>query len=185
MLENIRKIGRLKNEYQSDYPQLSANLTLINSNISELPGFVDLAHDLGIQHITGRHLILCEGLDIDHEIIRDEVMANSLIETARKKAAGYGITFAVPGYSSRTAPKSCRAPWDRLYISSNGDVSVCPRIHVYEGTGNLIREDCEDVMDSTQLADLRNQFMTGNYKNPVCGICNENREEKIAIDQGF
>lgn len=185
VLTNIRKLDRLKKEHNSNYPRLCANLTLINSNIGELPEFIDLADDLGIEDIRGRHLILNEGLDMDNEIIRDKVYANNIIEFAKKKASRYRISFSVPQYSERVDSKLCRAPWHQLYISSNGDVSVCPRIHLYARIGNLIHEDLRSVIRSREMKDLRNQFNKGDFKNPVCRICMANKELETPIDQGF
>jgi len=185
VLANVRKLDRLKKEHNSNYPRLCANLTLINSNIGELVEFTDLAHDLGIENISGRRLILNEGLDNDDEIIRDKAYANSIIESAYKKATGYGMSFSIPKYSEQIVPKSCRAPWHQLYISSNGDVSVCPRIRLYARIGNLIHEDLRSVMRSNEMTDLRNQFNKGEFKNPVCRVCMANEEFEIPIDQGF
>jgi radical SAM protein with 4Fe4S-binding SPASM domain len=185
VLANIRKLDRLKKERNSKYPRLCANLTLINSNIGELIEFLDLAHNLGIEEIRGRHLILNKGLDINSEIISDKAYANSIIESAHKRATKYRMSFSIPRYSEQIVPKSCWAPWHQLYISSNGDVSVCPRIHLYIRIGNLLNQDLKSVIRSNEMKDLRNQFNKGEFKNEVCGICMSNKESEIPIDQGF
>ena len=185
VLNNIRKLNRMKKEHNSKYPRLCANLTLINSNIGELLEFVDLAHDLGIEEIRGRHLILNKGCNTDSEVIKNKIYANSLIESAYKKATGLGMSFSIPLYLKQNDPKSCRAPWNQLYISSDGNVSVCPRIHLYTRIGNLIQEDLRDIIKSNEMRDLKNQFNEGKFKNPVCRICMENRESDVPIDQGF
>jgi radical SAM protein with 4Fe4S-binding SPASM domain len=185
VLANIRKLGRMKKERNCSHPRLCVNMTLINSNINELPEFVDLAHDLGIVEIRGRHLILNEGLDISSERITDYACANSILEFAGKKASGYGMSFSVPKFLDQTLPKACRAPWQQLYISSNGDVSVCPRIHRYIKVGNLLREDLRNVLRSREMINLKKQFRISRFENPVCEICLANRETEIPIDQGF
>lgn len=184
---NIRRLNELKKERNGKYPRLCANLTLINSNIDELIEFVDLAHSLGIENIRGRHLILNQGLDMDDEIIHDRVRANNVIDSACTRARECGISFTIPFYSDsdQVPPKNCRAPWCQIYISSNGDVSVCPRIHVYERIGNLIDADWQTVVGSSAMKDLKRQFIAGDFNNPVCGICMANKESEIAIDQGF
>jgi len=185
VLRNISRLVDARNEKGSDLPVLYANLTLVRSNIEELPGFVDLAASVGLQMIVGRHLILNEGLDTDGEVISDPDRANHLIEKARSEADRHGITFSVPPYPGRKDSKGCRAPWNQLYISSTGDVSVCPRIHRYAKVGNLIRQDLADVVRSREMRDLRREFITGEFTNPVCGICMANRETEVRIDQGF
>jgi len=140
VVDNIKKINRLKKECNSMHPRIAANLTVIRSNIYELAEFVDMVHALGVEEIRGRHLILNQGVDMNNEIIRDKQHANTMIESAHRKAKNYGMHFSIPRYSEKNTPKSCRAPWFQLYISSNGDVSVCPRIHYYATIGNLVHD---------------------------------------------
>lgn len=185
VLTNIRKLDRLKKERNSALPRICANLTLVRSNIEELVEFVDLANELNIQEITGRHLILNKGLDMSSEVILDKVYANGIIDEAAQKANGYGIKFFVPTYEDTLQLKSCRAPWQQLYISSNGDVSVCPRIHQYSKIGNLLTESLENIISGNGMADLRRQFTEYDFVNPVCDICMNNRETESDIDQGF
>ena len=182
---NIDKINCVKKRRSSDYPRICSNLTLINSNIGELLEFVQLAHEHGINEIRGRHLILNEGLPMDGEIIRDKNAVNELIDNAYQKAVDYGIKLSIPKYSDEMTKKRCRAPLSQLYISSNGDVSICPRIHMYENIGNLIKDDLQSILGSTKLEDIKNQISAKVFKNPVCGICIENRESENPINQGF
>ncbi len=186
VMENIGKLHRLKQKHGKDKPRLGANLTLMRANLTELPGFVDLAHNSGIEEIRGRHLILNEGLDMNDEIIRDKNTANGIIESARAKAAEHGIEFSIPLYTDGPGQsKACRAPWNQLYISSNGDVSVCPRIHRYDCIGNLIESGFKKVITGRKMKSLRNQFETGAFANSVCEICLLNRESEVPINQGF
>lgn len=185
VLANIMKLARMKEERYSIYPRLAANATLINSNITELVAFVDLAHLIGIEVIRGRHLILLEGMDMEDEIIRDRIHANNVIEDTRAKAAEYGMTFSIPSYAEQPIPKECHPPWNQLYIASNGDVAICPRISQYSTIGNLICESLEHVLESREMKDLTHQFDKGEYSNPVCGICIEGMEAEVPIDQGF
>ncbi len=185
VISNIKKLAALKNQRSVTHPKICANLTLIRTNIEELPDFVDLAHEIGITEIRGRHLILNKGLGMNDEVILDVSHANRLIEEGEKKAKSFGMDFFVPKYPVASDAKQCRAPWERLYISSNGDVSVCPRIHKYEKIGNLIEQSLASIIHGDELNDLKDQFERSDFKNPVCEICMANKETEIAIEQGF
>lgn len=185
VLANIKKLDSLKKERKSRRPRICSNLTLVNSNIDELVDFVELAHGLGIERIIGRHLILNKSLNMDNEKIRDKARVNSILDSAEKKAAGYGMSFSIPRYKDEVKPKQCRAPWSQLYVSSNGDVSVCPRIHMYAKIGNLLTDSFKSIIGSSAMADLRKQFDERSFSNPVCGVCMDNLEAELAIDQGF
>lgn len=185
VLSNIGKLLSYKKEFKSKFPRVCTNLTVVNSNIGELVEFVDLAHNVGVERIIGRHLILNQGLDVDNEVIKDKVLANGIIAEAEKRALAYGMSFSIPKYENEFKPKTCRAPWHQLYISSNGDVSVCPRIHVHEKIGNLVTDSFCNVVSSKKLKSLKKQFDKLDFNNPVCGICMENLETEQSIDQGF
>jgi MoaA/NifB/PqqE/SkfB family radical SAM enzyme/SAM-dependent methyltransferase len=185
VIRNIEMVHRMKERAGTMKPRLCANLTVINSNIGELPDFVTLAHELGISEIRGRHLILNEGMEMDTEVIRDEAYANGIIDTAYELTVRYGMTFHIPRYPSNGGEKNCRAPWSQLYIASNGDVAVCPRIHKYSTIGNLIYQEMHTLLSSTALADLQRQMQSRSFSNPVCGICTQNKETEIYINQGF
>ena len=184
VISNIRELTRLKKKLNSRLPHICTNLTVVNSNIGELLEFVDLARSIGVERIIGRHLILNEGLDMENEIIKDQSRANEILDAAEKKAVHYGMTFSIPRYGVLT-PKQCRAPWQQLYISSSGDVSVCPRIHMYEKIGNLLTDSFDSIVKSDEMNTLKNQFNNLGFRNPVCGICMENRETEHPINQGF
>lgn len=182
---NMQRLAALKRERSAHLPRLCANLTLVNSNLGELPDFVLLAHSLGIEEIRGRHLILNQGLDMSGEMVTDPELANRIIRTAGERAAQLGLAFAIPLYGSAGEKKRCRAPWTQLYIASNGDVSVCPRIHTHVTVGNLLRDSLRTLEKSPALKALRREFTEGRFTNPVCAICLENGETRVPIDQGF
>ncbi len=185
VVSNIRKLDSLKKERNSQLPRICTNLTVVNSNIGELVEFVDLVRNLGVERIIGRHLILNKGLDMDNEIVKDKARANGIIATAEKKALGYGMSFSIPRFVTQRTSKACRAPWNQIYLSSNGDVSVCPRIHRYTKIGNLLTESFKSIITGHAMSDLRRQFKDCRFDNPVCSVCMDNLENEVAIDQGF
>jgi len=47
VLNNIRKVNRIREKTGSQYPEVTLLFVLMQQNIHELPAFVDLARDLG------------------------------------------------------------------------------------------------------------------------------------------
>lgn len=185
VIANVKKLAALKEERNSPLPLICANLTVVNSNIAELPDFVELAHSIGIGRIVGRHLILNKGLDMSLETISDKARANEIIDAAEARARAIGMEFSVPRYHDVAEPRNCRAPWGQLYIGSNGDVSVCPRIHLYAKLGNLLEESFESVIEGKEMKSLKQQFSEGRFENPVCQVCMAGLETELPIEQGF
>ena len=185
ILTNIERLATLKKKKNSLLPSIGINLTVIESTIRQLPEFIPLVHKLGVQEIRGRHMILNEPLDNDDEIIRDYDEANRILDTAEKQSSALGLRFNIPRFVKTPEKKACIAPWDQLYISSNGDVAVCPRTHVYEKIGNLVQQELPEILSGQALKQLRWQFFRKQYANPVCETCLTNREHEIPINQGF
>ena len=161
VLNNIQEIARRKIQKQSNIPRIGANLTCMKSNIEELPDFVRIASKVGIEFIRGRHLILLEGLGMKKESLIDSLdKTNDIIKKAHEIAKKENIAFYVPLLSKEVRKDFCYRPWTQLYISSNGDLTVCPRISQYEILGNLLKDDFEEIYyKSKAIEDLRKNFV--------------------------
>lgn len=77
----------------------------------------------------------------------------------------------------------CTKPFGYLNIWSNGDISPCCNFYGKSLTfGNIADDSLIDVYNGDQMADLRQQMLSGNI-NKVCRVCMENREN--LIDDGI
>lgn len=187
VLGNIRAIARRKSQKQLKNPYVGANLTCMKSNIEELPSFVRMASDVGIEFIRGRHLILLEGLDMKKESLIDTISkTNDIINESKEIAKKYNISFHVPLLDKEVRNYvPCNKPWTNLYISSNGDLSICPRISQFELLGNLLTDDFEEIYyQGKAIKDLRKSFIDQNY-NKLCRICIKGLVEREEISQKF
>lgn len=188
VVKNIERINALKQQRGSARPQLCINMTILKSNIHEMPEFVRFASALGIEIITGRHLILLEGCDIGNESLYGDIeSANKIIQEARRIAHECKIAFNVPLLTKEIEKKAiCTRPWDALYISSNGDVSCCPRISRTRCFGNLHDSSFEDVFYTNTVVDsLRISFLNGCVDNAICKWCADGMEQRETINQQF
>ena len=188
VVKHIERVNAYKNQRGLKLPQLCINMTIMKSNISEMPSFVTFALKLGIEIITGRHLILLEDCDTGNEILYNDIeKANEIIREAGTLARKNNIAFNVPLLSTAIEKKYlCERPWDSLYISSNGDVSCCPRISRVRSFGNLLNSSLEDVFYTNATVDsLRTSFLNGCVDNEICKWCAEGLEQRKTINQQF
>jgi MoaA/NifB/PqqE/SkfB family radical SAM enzyme len=89
---NIAYLAERKRLRQSALPKLVFNLTLMKSNLDELEAFVDLAQQLGVSEIGGRHVAVFEGLGMENEsLVHDKQRANERFHAMLEKAARAGI----------------------------------------------------------------------------------------------
>src|SRR6185295_6874579 len=73
-------------------PLLQFNIVLMRSNLEELPVFVDLAAELGVEQIACRHLMPYQGLDMDDETtVSVPERANERFHAMLERAAQMGI----------------------------------------------------------------------------------------------
>ena len=185
VMTNIQRMVEAKKQMGSG-PVIAVNMTLLHSNIEELPDFVSKAVKLGVQTISGRHLILNKGLGMQKELITDFARADQLIECAQSIADTAGVLFNVPLYNvPKPSKKNCTAVFNQWHVSSNGDVSICPRIHKHIIVGNILSQSFETIYTGQSLQNLKAEFKTGKFTNPVCSLCLRNKEIEIEIDQGF
>jgi len=188
VIKNIEKINAYKKQTGSKLPQLGINMTIMKSNIHEMPRFVEFASGLGIEIITGRHLILLEDCKTEKESLYEDIdRTNEIIQEAAAAAQKNKIIFSVPPISSDIEKRSlCARPWDTLYILSNGDVSCCPRISRVKNFGNVMTGSFEDVFYTNSIIDsLRISFINGCVDNAICKWCADGLEQRQTINQYF
>ncbi|MBV1905656.1 MAG: radical SAM protein [Pseudomonadales bacterium] len=79
--KNIAMLSRMKKEQGSLTPRLQFNVTLMRSNLEELPEFVALAEQLGVERIGCRHLMPYADLDMQSEsLAHDPGSANEYFQ---------------------------------------------------------------------------------------------------------
>jgi MoaA/NifB/PqqE/SkfB family radical SAM enzyme/SAM-dependent methyltransferase len=188
VVKHIDTVKSYKKRRGLTLPQLCINMTIMKSNIHEMPEFVKFASKLGIEVITGRHLILLEDCDTGNEILyNDRERTNEIIIKAGRMAQESNVVFNVPLINREIEKKTvCARPWDSLYISSNGDASCCPRISRIRSFGNLLNSSFEDVFYTNAAIDsLRISFLNGCVDNEICKWCAEGLEQRKTINQQF
>lgn len=67
LIKNIDYLNKRKKKIGSTLPRLQFNIVLMQSNIAELDGFIDLAEKLNVEWIAARHLLVMKGLDVENE----------------------------------------------------------------------------------------------------------------------
>ncbi len=168
-LQNITRLVERKRASGSERPILTANLTIMRSNIDELVDFVDLVADIGMECVRGRHMMLFEECPVEGEILVNDVeRTNETIRRARRAAEAKNIICDIPHLDAEPRKDySCFRPWTTLYISSDGSLSVCPRIKEFENLGNLLEKDFEELYYSSEpIRKLREDFTAGRHNEP-------------------
>ena len=99
-VRNVRRLVASKRRHRTREPRIQFNVTLMQSNLDELPKIVDLAADLGVQRIGCRHVVPYEGLGMESESLSLQPLAANLgMAEMRGRAYRRGISIvSLPDY---------------------------------------------------------------------------------------
>lgn len=143
IVANLASFTRMQRDLSAPKPRVSLWLTGLRETVDQLPGFVRLAHSVGIFEVYLQRLVFFDEPMSEHSLARASSALfehttereEDLIAEAARIAQELGVTFSAsgavdPGESIRKqrddAPWSlCRRPWSLMYITANGRVLPC------------------------------------------------------------
>jgi radical SAM protein with 4Fe4S-binding SPASM domain len=173
VLDNIRLLCRIKGEVGASNLVVSISFVLMKSNIRELFQAIDIAKDIGVDQVIGRHLtVMTDNLEAEslyncreyYNSIRRDVLAYG-----RSQGVSVGLPPQFPSSGrERSGHRFCEIPWEGMTIMSNGDVLACC-IQAMR-MGNLHKQTLEDVWNGELFQGLRSLV---NSDNPpaACTAC--------------
>jgi MoaA/NifB/PqqE/SkfB family radical SAM enzyme len=141
ILRNVRAFTEMQAQEGLESPRVSLWLTGLKETIAQLPKFVRIAHELGVEEVYLQRLVFCE--ETPFGMARpDQALFARLTEeealhlaSARAEAAALGIAFNASGATEpgeslvrkdEESPWSlCRRPWAVMYVTANGRVLPC------------------------------------------------------------
>lgn len=183
VLENLRSLVLLQRKYGTAHPRLSLWFLATRDNVSELPGFVKLAADIGIGEVYLQRLVYFQdddgfGLARASKSLQDaNDGAAALIEQSQSLAVNLGIQFNASGLSqpakSLRGQAAAGLPWTKcyrpstlMYITANGNVLPCcispfATIHYDSITlGNVFNESLEEIWSGSGYTNFRKQHQS-------------------------
>ena len=184
----IKKLIELRNLAGSKQPELHANFVLMRSNIQELPGYVKLATDLGVDHIqTVNPFGIFKG-------DRDEILYampksgrtppidnyENIIKEALQMTQKSGISFSLPSFYPSLPTTECLGRGRSLVsLGPSGDVFPCclmaakspEKGSVIKPFGNILEGSIGEIWNSGPFIHHRESFFKGILPNKLCIQC--------------
>lgn len=177
-INSIELFNKLK---ESEYPDSKASIRILSlavrSNIEEMSDLVILANRLKIDNIVIRQLIysIVHPLRIRKELLKYYIkLANRNFLEAKKTAEKLGINLSVNLFETEPAdtskdritskgltyrfPQKCFAPWERILVRVNGDVTPC--CSSGEIMGNIQKDGFWNVWNSRKYRWFRSRINT-------------------------
>lgn len=178
VVKNIKNFVKLKKEMKVFFPQLDVYFIVTKENVHEVPDYVDLAHEIGIDGII-RFTALLHPFKEIKDIVID--IPENVVEEAEKRAGKYGMTIAwnknIPPAQDRRPISDC-TDWIMPFIFVTGDVSPCCATNEANkrefqkkyGFGNIFETPFKEIWNSKKYTDFRKAVHDGRIP-PQCIGC--------------
>jgi radical SAM protein with 4Fe4S-binding SPASM domain len=141
IVRNVRAFTTMQAREAFDHPRVSLWLTGLKETIAQLPAFVRLAGDIGVQEVYLQRLVFFED-DAIGKARPDQALFERLtseeadhLAAAEALAKSLGIMFNASGAtepesslkrsSERNQWSLCRRPWTVMYFTANGRALPC------------------------------------------------------------
>jgi len=193
IVRNVRAFRELQKREGYTRPQVSIWLTGLKETVKELPAFVKLAADIGVQEVYLQRLVF-----FDQSAVGKARPDQALFERLTREDAAYlsqaedlarslGITFSASGAASepglslkRTDAGSpwslCRRPWSLMYFTANGRALPCCIApfsqHGYDNytLGDATQQTLREIWNGSAYREFRRALLSD--KPPVaCANC--------------
>ncbi len=183
IVDNLRSFVLLKNQQRVSHPKLSLWFLGTRDNIAELPDFIKLAAEIGIEEAYLQRLVYFQddqgyGLATESMSLQDSTDRSlALIEQSQDMAAKLGIQFKASGLSRPAASlqgqtaaglpwTKCYRPSTLMYITANGNVLPCciSPFSTVDYTciilGNVFKDSLAEIWSGSRYRNFRKQHQT-------------------------
>jgi MoaA/NifB/PqqE/SkfB family radical SAM enzyme len=196
ILKNIRGLMALKKEKASATPLVSLWLTGLRETLRELPGFIRLAHSLGVDRVYLQRLVYWEGEQDDQMARPEQSLFSSLqeeeeeiIRLAQDLAHELGVSLDASGATTPVASlvrekqeqpwSACMRPWTLMYISATGSSFPCciapfsTKDLSSLSLGNAFRQDLATIWNGDKYQEFRRRLLSADPPECCkgCGAC--------------
>jgi MoaA/NifB/PqqE/SkfB family radical SAM enzyme len=194
IVANVKNFTRMQRELNAPKPRVSLWLTGLRETVDQLPGFVRLAHSIGVTEVYLQRLVFFDDPMSEHSLARAESALfehttereEGLIREAEAVAQELGVMFSAsgavdPGESIKMqrsdSPWSlCRRPWSLMYITANGRVLPCciaPFSMKGYGAftlGDATQSSLREIWNGAEYQQFREGLLTS-APPPACANC--------------
>lgn len=171
---NIRNLVNEKKRRGVEFPYLSIVMTMMESNYRQLPKYVRLAYDLGIQEIKGVYLTVFEERLMDEMMYDKAQELRAVFEETVALGEKLGIQVKLPylqgqDIAGEKAHKDCFVGWRDFFLGSDGYVRSCMStskklFHVNQYSS------FDEMWNSKEYQEFRRSVNTENMEMP-CKNC--------------
>ena len=175
IVSSLKKIAAKKRENRLNYPYINFVMTLMKSNLYELPEMVDLAADIGLEEVKAVYLTAF------NRDLADEVLWSSAEDVRKvfaetvKRGESLGIKIKLPyiqgeDIAGEKFHKDCFVGWRDFFIGSDCYIRPCQSI-ARKLFHSSLYENFKDAWNSAEMAEFRSIVNDGKKMWAECKGC--------------
>ena len=172
IVKNIKEIVNQKRERNLDYPYMNFVMTLMDSNIEELPNLVELAYEIGMEEVKGVYLTVFTKNLLNETLYNKRDKVAYIYMQTEELDKKLGIKLKLPYLQGEDIAgdkyhKDCFVAYRDFFLASDGFVRPCQSTAVkflkFEDYDNF-----EDMWNGHEFQEFRKNV---NDKNSMCEEC--------------
>jgi radical SAM protein with 4Fe4S-binding SPASM domain len=157
---------------------ISLQMTIMRSNVYELPALVELAAKLGVPRVRAYHLFSFSA-DMDTEsIVAEPELWQPAADAAKEVGQRLGVQLQIAEPTGNGAtnlalkPSTCHLPWHESWIDHDGAVLPC-HSHGGDQAGNILATSFSDIWNGPLYRRIRRGFAENRptWHCDGCGMC--------------
>jgi MoaA/NifB/PqqE/SkfB family radical SAM enzyme len=169
--EHVRRLVRLKREYNVAEPHINVSFVAMRDNLCELPGLIEFAAEIGAK-VRIQPLFPASEAQRDQNILRHLDYTLRILDECKSKAERLGVVIIDKDLADSLAqlPGKCEMPNDWLWVTPDGVLAPC--CHGLTIERSIYEENLSvaEVWNSSTMCRLRWELATRNY-NDICRRC--------------
>lgn len=176
--ENVRALVTRLGAVRVRRPLIALQMTLMRSNVHELPALVELAAELGVERVRAYHLFSFTSEMDTEAIVAEPELWQPAADAAllRGQRLGISLQLAEPAAAPGDAPSlrsiACHLPWYETWIDLDGAVLPC-HSHGGDQAGNLLQSGFSALWNGDLYRRIRAGFAEERptWHCSGCGMC--------------
>lgn len=188
VLEGIRKMVSLKRKKSGSFPHINLVMTLMKSNLEELPGMIRLARDLGIEEVKGVYLTAFSR-ELAPETLWDVPgRVKRVFEEADRLAGELDILLKLPQVPGEddagdSPHRHCYVGWRDLFVGADGNVRPC--MSTPQLFGQIRDAAFEDLWNGPAFQEFREKVNKAGAMPVSCERCYQSSHANWNLRHSF
>lgn len=195
IVKELKKIVEIKKQRNLNYPYINFVMTMMDSNISELPELVQLASDIGLEEVKGVFLTVFTEKLLEECLYNKQDKVKKYFDEAIALAEKLNVKIKLPYQQGEDIAKDkyhkdCYAAWRDFFVGSDGYIRPCQSTPVKFFKYDFNKSFME-IWNDAKYQEFRNAINSKNEPS-TCKICYQsshanwnNKESFIQIGENF